>query len=271
MEYGINIKFFKKELGIKKAAEFVAGAGFTQLDYTPALLSDNWKDEMKEAMEIFDANGLTVHQMHAPFNRYGNYGDKMDVCLARCAEATEWMGARFMVVHGDEFDFENREFSPEEALDYNHTLFLPYVERAKQNGYKVAFETVFEENFRKRRRFTSDAGELLSLIRSFESESAVCCWDFGHAHVAFRKNAPAVIRQFGDLIQCTHLHDNAGNDSHQMPLTGDINWQETTAALKEIPYNGVLSVEYAHGSIPAQLAEDFISLTYKTAKHIWSL
>lgn len=271
MEYGINVKFFKNALGIKRAAELVAAAGFTQLDYTPYLLNDNWMDELKEAMEIFSANGLTVHQTHAPFNRYGNYGESLALCTDRCAEATELMGAKFMVVHGDEFDFENQEFSPEAALDYNHNLFLPYVERAARNGYKIAFETVFEENFKRRRRFTSDAGELLSLIRSYESKSAVCCWDFGHAHVAFRKNAPAVIRQFGDLIQCTHLHDNAGNDSHQMPLTGDINWQETTAALKEIPYNGVLSVEYAHGSMPAYLAEDFINLTCKTAKHIWTL
>ena len=47
MEYGINVKFFKNALGIKREAELVAAAGFTQLDYTPYLLNDNWMDELK--------------------------------------------------------------------------------------------------------------------------------------------------------------------------------------------------------------------------------
>lgn len=239
------------------------------LDYTPPLLREDWKVEMEEALRIFDGNGLRVHQTHGPYNRYGSYGNMYGVALERCAEATGLMGTEFMVVHGDEFDFDRLPFSPEAALDYNHRLFLPYVEGAKQSGYKVAFETVFEDM--NRRRYTSQAEELLALIGSFESESAVCCWDFGHAFVSFRKEAPDLIRKFGRLIQCTHLHDNTGRDSHQMPMTGDIDWKATIDALKEAGYQGVMSVEYAHGSMPEYLAEEFIGLTYQTAKYVWEL
>lgn len=267
MEYGININFFSKVLGVKKAAAFIAKAGFTQLDYTPALWMDSWKESLHEAMDIFADNGLTVHQTHAPFNRYKNYGAIHQLCLDRCAEATEILGAKFMVAHGDEFDFDNLEFSPEAALEYNHNLFLPYVTRAEQGGYKVAFETVFEEM--KKRRFSSQADELMDLIQSFHSDSAVCCWDFGHSNVAFKKEAPQLIKQFGSLIQCTHMHDNAGNDSHQMPLTGDINWSETIGAMKQIGYDGVLSIEYAHGSLPETLAENFINLSFQAARYVW--
>ena len=269
MEYGINVKFFKADIGMEKAVELVARAGFTKLDYTPDVSQDVWEIEMKEAVKLFDAYGLTVHQVHIPFNRYGRYGDKHKLCIDRCAEAAEAMGAKFMVAHGDEFDFANTEFSPEAALEYNHGYFLPYVERANKNGYKIAFETVFEDW--DRRRFSSDAGELKSLILSFNSESAVCCWDFGHAHVTFGKRAPKIIRDFGNLIQCTHLHDNTGMDSHQLPMTGDINWKETIGAFKEIGYNGVMSVEYSHGHMPEHVAAPFIDLTYKTAEHLWSL
>ncbi len=269
MEYGININFFRRSLGIKKAAELIKKAGFTMLDYTPPLLDDNWKTDMKEAMRIFEYNGLSVHQTHAPFNRYGEYGDMHRLCIDRCAEATELMGAKFMVVHGDEFDFDNRIFSPEAAFDYNHNLFLPFAERAKQNGYKVAFETVFEDL--NRRRYTSKSDELMDLIMSYKSESVACCWDFGHANVSFKNEAPDIIRKFGKLIQCTHLHDNTGIDSHQMPMTGDINWKDTMEAFRQIGYNGVMSVEYAHGSMPESLAQDFINLSYKTARYIWNL
>lgn len=269
MKYGINVDFFGRELGLAKAAELVAKAGFTTLDYTPPLLRDDFETKMKEAKKIFDANGLSVHQTHAPFNRYGRYGEKHAFCLARCAEATEFFGSSYMVAHGDEFDFENLTFSPEAALEYNHNLFLPFVERAGKSGYKIAFETVFEDW--DRRRYTAKADELYDLITSYKSENAVCCWDFGHGYVSFRRDAPSVIRKFGSLIECTHLHDNSGHDSHQLPTTGDIDWKETVTAFKEFGYAGVLSIEYSHGSIPVHLAEEFITLTYKTAEYIWSL
>ena len=267
MEYGIGISFFCKDIGFARAAELVAKAGFKYLDYTPPLLNDDWKSEMRSAMAIFAANGLTVYQTHAPFNRYRNYGDNYMEGLERCAEATEIMGAKYMVAHGDEFDFDKLTFTPKAAIDYNRRVFLPYVERAEKSGYKIAFETVFDDM--NKRRYTSRADELLTLIKSFDSPASVCCWDFGHAHVAFGKKAPAVILELGSLIECTHLHDNAGNDSHQMPLTGDIDWTATKAAFDSFGYSGIMSVEYAHGCIPAALKEDFINLTFKTSKYIW--
>ena len=270
MEYGINIDFFLKTISTAKTAQLTAEAGFTQLDYTPLLFDDNWESAMKEAAILFSANGLTVHQTHAPINRYGHWGDRHALGLERCAEATEFLGAKYMVVHGDEFDFQHMVFSPEKALAYNHDLFLPYVERAERNGYKLAFETVFEDSVSKR-RYTSQADELLALIHSFNSTSAVCCWDFGHANVAFGCKAPEQIRTFGSLIQCTHLHDNTGVDAHQLPMTGDIDWKATMAAFKDIGYSGVMSVEYAHGSMPEQLIGPFLKLTYQTAEHLWTM
>ena len=269
MEYGINLGFFAKNIGMARAAELVAQAGFTQLNYTPPLADENWKQIMADHLAIFAANGLTVHQTHAPFNRYNHHGDQHLMRLQRCAEATGLMGARYMVAHGDEFNFDAQEFTPEAALEYNHDLFLPYVEAGKQAGYCVAFETVFEDL--KRRRFTSRAEELLALIRSYDSPNAVCCWDTGHGHVSFRKQAPELIRQFGSLIQCTHVHDNAGNDSHQMPTTGDIDWRATMTALRDAGYQGVISIEYSHGSMPEHMVESFLKLTALSVQHLNTL
>lgn len=269
MEYGINIDYFTSTLGLQKAAELISKAGFTNLDYTPPVREENWALSMKEALRIFDYYGLKVHQTHAPFNRYGGYNGIHKLCLDRCAEATAIMGAKYMVVHGDEFDFDNLTFSDEAALDYNHGLFLPHVEFGKKNGFKVAFETLFEDI--DRRRYTSDADELMALITSFEKGAVACCWDSGHANVSFKEKTPEIIKRFGSLIECTHIHDNTGTDSHQMPMTGDIDWKLVMDAFREIGYQGVTSVEYAHGKIPQKLMEDFISLTYKSAEHLWLL
>lgn len=269
VEYAININFFTRNCNLRRACEFATKAGFTQLDYTPRLMDDNWKIQLKDAIKIFEDNGLSVNQTHMPFNRYGRYGDMHKICMDRCAEATEMTDAKFIVAHGDEFDFTNLEFSSEAALDYNHNYFLPYVERAQKNGYKIAFETVFEDG--NIRRYSSREDELKALITSFNSDSVVCCWDFGHSHVSFGKRAPDIIRDFGSMIQCTHLHDNTGIDAHTIPLLGDINWAETISAFKDIGYNGILSVEYSHGNIPEYLVADFLNLTYKSAKHLWSI
>lgn len=272
MEFGMDFNFFKRTLGLRKTAEYIAQAGFTQLDYTPNFRNDNWKDEMHEAMSIFADLGLKVHQTHAPFNRYHQYDgfDHYHLCLERCAEATALMGADFMVVHGDEFDFKKQEFSTEAILDFNHKLFLPYVESAKDNGYKVAFETVFCRAGRRHLPDPPTVDELLDLIASFNSESAVCCWDFGHCFVEFEHEAPNWIRKFGSLIQCTHVHDNIGNDSHQMPMTGDIDWKETITAMKDIGYNGVMSIEYAHGCLPDFMLKDFIKMSYTAVEYVWN-
>lgn len=268
MEFAVNVNFFAKDIGMEKAVKYTAEAGFTYLDYTPPLQDDNWESIMHEHAEIFKANGLKVNQTHAPFNRYGRYGDKHITCMDRCMEATSFFGAKFVAVHGDEFDLANMEYSPEAAFEYNHNYFIPYVEYAAKNGFKMAFETVFEDGF-KCPRFTSNPDDLYKLIKSYNSDSAVCCWDFGHANVSFRKTHASEILRFGSLIRCTHAHDNAGNDSHQMMTTGDINWGEVISAFKQIGFNDVFSIEYSHGIIPEVFVPEFISLTYRIAEHLW--
>ena len=50
------------------------------------------------------------------------------------------MGSKIAVVHGDEFDFDNMEYSKEAVLEFNYRLFYPIVEYAEKNGMQVAFE-----------------------------------------------------------------------------------------------------------------------------------
>lgn len=272
MKSGVNIQFFSMDIGMEKAAELAAKAGFQYLDYTPPVELDDWKDLMKADLKIFKDNGLSVHQTHAPFNRYGRCGsaDKHKLYMSRCMEATAFMGASYMAVHGDEFDLENPTNSVEALLAYNHDYFAPYVAEGEKTGVKLAFETVFKDS-PERKRFTDQPEELMALILSFGSENAVCCWDFGHAHVSFPDTAVDWIVKFGSLIQCTHLHDNTGIDSHQLPLTGDIDWNRTMGAFKEIGYDGVMSIEYSHGHIPEGLALDFLTLTQKTVEYLGNL
>ncbi len=195
--------------------------------------------------------------------------------IERCFEATVASGARYMVVHGEEFDFGNLEYSPEKALEYNHELFLPFVKKAEKEGIKIAFETVFADHLEVhlgKPRFTSKIEDLKKLIQSFESDAVCCCWDFGHAGVQFKEKHAENIRYMGSLIDCTHMHDcNFDLDTHIPPFMGKINWNECISALKQTGFDGVVNVEFAHGDIPEKLIDIFMKYVYDTAAYVMSL
>jgi len=67
--------------------------------------------------------------------------------------------------------------------------------------------------------------------------------DIGHCNLHGRSPG-AMIRQFSDRLEHVHLHDNNGAaDLHLPPGTGNIDWLDTFAALKEIAYAKTITLE----------------------------
>lgn len=264
MDYSINIQYIAKTMPMEHAAKLVSAAGFTALDYTPPITDDNWKSTMAAHLKIFSDNHLHVHQTHAPFNRYNHHGDKHKLLVERALQATKEMNAPYMVVHGDEFDFKSLKYTLEKALEYNYDYFAPFVEKAAAQNIGIAFENVFEDA--NRPRFCSDVTELKTLIKKFNSPNVSCCWDFGHANVAFSKEHPDKLATIADLITCTHVHDNYyGKDLHLPPFFGEIDWNKCMQILGNAGYKGNLSFEFVYGAIPEALAKDYLRNYYNTA------
>ena len=274
MEYAINIGYFTKKLKMEmeEIAPVIAKAGFTALDYTPSLKNDDWKADTYKNLEICERNGLKVHQTHAPFNRYNTYGDDYLTYLDRAFEMTKIMKAQYMVVHGDEFDFDNSTYSTQKAIAYNYELFAPYVEKAAKENIILAFENVFQDMGPDKVRLCSKVEELKELIEKFHSENVCCCWDFGHGQVAFGSEQDEKIRYMGKLIKCTHIHDNYyGADLHLPPFLGDIDWKSCKKALNDINYDGNLSLELVYGNIPKALIDTFVKYLYESISYFNNL
>ena len=267
--FGINLDYFTKYTDTKTAVENIKKAGFAYLDYTPNLADDNWETMMKEDKKIFDDIGLTVHQTHAPYYIFYTEEEHRKL-MDRCMEATSFLGAKYVAVHGNRFEREKYTYSPEIALPYNTEYFTPFVQEAEKRGFKLAFENLFGDEG-SGPQFCSFADELLALIKSFNSKSAVCCWDFGHANITMRETQAEDLLKLGSLVECTHIHDNPWTDSHQLPMTGDIKWDEMMASMKKIGYHGVWSIEYSHGHIPDELLLDYLTFTKKTVEHLYAL
>jgi len=261
----INVKYFTKEASLEKAIETIKQSGFDALDYTPDLKNEVWEKEMSDTMSLIEKHGLSVHQTHAPFNRYGRWEGIHFAAVENCLKATSSMGAKYMVVHGDEFRFKEEEYTPEKALEYNYRYFYPIVEKAQESNIKIAFENVFEDNVTKP-RFCSKTEEIKVLIEKFNTDTVCCCWDTGHAGVAFGEEQPQKILEMGKYIECTHIHDcGHGKDLHLPPHLGNINWDLCMDAFSKIGYNGAINYEMVYGSIPENLMQSFLDYLKKCA------
>lgn len=248
MDISVNLGYYTKNISLEKAAKYVSDAGIKLLDFTPCPGSD--KSEWEKASDIFKECGIKVYQCHAPFDRYGTYGDKHKELLDESLDMAQFFGAKYLVVHGDEFDFVNKTYSPSEALNYNYEYFAPIVERAAKSGIYTAFENVFEDDFRGNPRFSSKTEDLLNLIDKFDNEYACCCWYIGHGAVQNKESCDSEIKKLGKIIQCTHVHDNYYNyDSHLVPFFSLMDWQKNMSALKETKCE-VLSFELVYGEVP---------------------
>lgn len=255
MEIAMNLGYYKKTATIKDAASALSNAGIKLLDYTPE--PNATQEAVDEALRVFDETGLRVYQCHAPFNRYGGYGNAENHkhLLAESLDFAEIFGAKYLVVHGDEFDFDTLQYSSGAALEYNYEYFAPLIDAAAKKGIYIAFENVFEDSYdedkgKVKPRFCSNPEDLITLIEKFDNEYVCCCWDFGHGAVQLGEKFTDSIRMLGKKIQCTHVHDNYfDTDAHLVPFMGEIDWKKSMNALKQTSCE-VLSLELVYGYIP---------------------
>lgn len=275
MELSICANYLQKtELTDKSAMNMFRlckEAGFTVVDYTPG--GSTWEQQVCSLNNASEKYELPIEQSHAPFNRYSKlpldvHKAKLDIAF----EAAIRMHNKQIVVHGDDYHVPTGgEYDAAKAMDEMYELWAPYVDKAAKHGLAVAFETVFEDNRAKDAppdRFTSRLDELIGLIDRFDNPYAVCCWDTGHARLAFtREGMPEAMRALADRITCTHVHDNYYNrDLHLIPFYGDIDWRAQMASFKEIGYKGNLTFEFVYGKLPDSMVEGFLHTVVQSGR-----
>ncbi len=246
---------------IDEMARLCVAAGFRYVDYTPDYISADWREKAQRDREVLDCAGIIVEQTHAPYNRYGAHPDELfSEYYRRVFEASKIMGAKYVVVHADEYRTVDH-YDEQEIEDFTYDFLAPYVDYAVRAGMTVAIENVFEDGIRRRpafdgkSRYTSRLHELLNIINRFNMPSVKCCWDFGHANCAFGKEKMVdMMKQVGAYICCTHVHDNYyGKDLHLVPFLGEIDWEAHMMALRQIGYQGKLSFETGYERFPDAL------------------
>lgn len=283
MELSVPLNYIKRKRGsaapreFSETCRFALDAGFFFADYSPDFRSDDWEERARRDREALDACGMKVEQTHAPFNRYRSYPeDSFFEYYRRLFEASKIIGARYVVVHADEYRTADR-YDPKEIEDFTYDYLAPYVEFAEKNGLVVAIENLFEDHCRwneidGKSRFTSRVEELKAIIERFGTPSVACCWDFGHARCAFGDGMTDALKQVGKYVVCTHVHDNYHNsDLHVMPFLGEVDWEANMKSLGEAGYRGKLSFEFAYGRLPDEIIPSWLNTLHTVGEYLVGL
>ena len=282
MKLGINLTYFCRDDGresfspLCKTALTLRDHGFSELDFLTDVQKDDWREYASAFRGFADGAGITIHQTHCPFNRYHPEIPDADFLplVSRAVDASAILGAKYMVVHADEYRLSAGEtYSSARICEAMYDRFAPFVEQAKKKNVGIAVENLFEDGFggKPRSRYTSTVEELLSLVERFHDPAVTVCWDFGHAHVAFGNDSLAAFKQALPHLSCTHVHDNTHGDQHLIPYLGTLDWTGHLRAMKEQGYSGNLTYESVYGHIPDALLPAYLDYIRAVGEHLLSL
>jgi D-psicose/D-tagatose/L-ribulose 3-epimerase len=112
---------------------------------------------------------------------------------------------------------------------------------AEANGVTIALEYLnrFEMYL------TNTAADLAALVREVDRPSIRMMYDTYHAHIE-EKDVRAALQSCKDVLVHVHLSEN----DRSTPGAGQVDWETTFAALREIGYDGWVSIEAFGDSLP---------------------
>ena len=280
MKPAIFAGYFKRRRGKPNRSpgqciELCRRAGFDCIDYSPDFTAESWETETKEAAEAAEKLGVQIFQCHAPYNFYKKASPEVfSAQLKRATEGARMLGAQNLVYHFDEYHpYPISAFSVKRGLKEAYDVLAPHIENTLKYGICAALENTFEDKQPPQRaHLCATIEELCEAIGMFNDPRVTCCWDFGHARLAFGDRQADMIRQMGKCISCTHLHDNYyGKDLHLMPFMGDMNWEELIGALRDTGYDGPLAFECGYGCLPDELIQPYANLCFGAMRHLCDL
>ena len=241
-----------RRFGDEKAIKIIHDSGFDAYDYTfydrgenDPVLKDSFIDYFKKLREFADKTGIVCNQSHArfPVALYGEeeWNRNRYSAVVRDIEAASVLGAKIIVVHPlhCRFPFEGMH-------ERNIEFYSGLAEYCEKFGIKIALENMWR-NDPKRGFIIADAcsgaENFAAMIDGLGNSCFTACLDLGHCGLVGEETQDA-IRTLGSRIGALHVHDNDYlHDSHTLPYTGKMEWDNILSALAEIGYCGDFTYE----------------------------
>jgi sugar phosphate isomerase/epimerase len=253
MKISTEIASASKIIGEEKTIEYCAKAGFDAWDFSMfAMCKYDWgnkcllendhplsqKNYLKFARKLKQIsldNGIICNQSHAPF----------PACCAeirsyykRAIECTAEVGGKICVIHPD----------TDKSADENAEMYLELLPFAKEHNVRIATENMWNWDEEKNQASFAACATPESFnthLDAVNDEYLTACLDIGHAEMkGSNTSASAMIKALGNRLSTLHIHDNdRWHDSHQIPFSMNIDFNEVIASLKQIGYKGYFTLE----------------------------
>ena len=266
LKIGIDENAYCKKYGFEKGLERMRTHGYEGLDYQEFVNTDNplfdkspheFEAYLKAQRSATEGAGIMIHQVHGPWRipiRDATDADREERFekMARSIAGTAILGSRHFIIHPIMPFHINDKGHESEDFEMN----LQFMERlcnvGCENGVIVCIENMpFPELSLASVQATFD------FVKTINSDYFRMCLDTGHCTM-FNTAPGDAVRLIGtEYLYALHIHDNDGvNDRHQMPYSGVIDWTDFGKSLREIGFDGVISLETAvSGKIPEELRE----------------
>ena len=258
MRLGLNSTTFKEgalakhwgEKTLKKMKEF----GFSCVDngmlFYPAfyaLDAETRKELLLQEKRLADEAGLIINQAHGPvislpraLTEEERTGLLENIKIA--IEGCTYLGCEYLVVH----PFMPNGWSDrkcaiaKDTFEKNVSYLKMLGEYAEKYGITLCLENMPCTGFS-----ISTPEEVMEVVKAVDRDNVKICLDTGHIPAFSRQlQVGPEIRKCGDLIKVLHVHDNWGaTDQHNFTGFGIIEWGDVMAALREINFDGVFSLE----------------------------
>lgn len=283
MKLSINLGVIRKKVGLYRAIELAAKAGFDAVDFSfcgfedaPELAEDTYLEEARKIRACMDEHRIVCNQAHAPFkltcdDQY-DMSERKFAIIVRAMEVAAILGAKNIIVHAVKMPYEclnDRAYFLEHQYEY-FMLLKPYCQKF---GIKIAIENVYRTDH-KRGGFKGDfrtPEELCDMIDRLGHEHFCVCIDVGHTSLVGYEPEEFIGKMKKGYVGALHVHDTDYlGDRHVLPYTGKLNWENITAALKAIGYDGDFTFEIFF-RFPNELLEDTLCFSEKVGRHLISL
>ena len=231
----------------------------------------------KRAKEL----GIEICQTHGRISGFRNIPEEDDALIENLkldCLATKLMGAKICVVHTATTIHLGKDAPKELMYQLNLDMYSRILPYAAELGVVIATETFGDATGKDCVDFF---GDIEHFVKGYDDVIAAnpryadwfkICLDPGHSNKAMRFGNPTpanVARRLGGNIVALHLNDNdCMTDQHKIPMTGNIDWKDLMAALREIGYDGYYNMEIALGHFGESFMEEEAEFAVKVMRNI---
>ena len=246
------------KIGIEKNLELLKEAGFTAYDIdlngdaenkiNTCFAGDDYLEKAYQLKEFSDRLGLPCNQSHAPFG--SQYGDATPDTLlfqrtVRAMEVASILGAKGIVVHP--MQHLHYPYFVKELKEINYRFYSDLLPYAEKFGITVLTENMWRNQPVSKQIIPSTcawAEEFCQYIDMMKSPYMKGCLDIGHC-ILTGESLTRIITMLGaDRLAALHIHDvSKTDDTHTLPYTRAVNFEEMITALKSIGYIGDITFE----------------------------